>query len=77
MSLEDFYSKKYGAGFWDPTQPTWFQKEQDQVVDTTTSLNAMNDLYGELITNATTEGARTTLATAQVMYNTLADLRDT
>lgn len=45
MSLQDFRTKYYGAGFWDPTQPTWFQKEQDGPVETGATLNYMNDLY--------------------------------
>lgn len=56
MSLEDFRTKYYGAGFWDPTKPTWFQKTDDQVVDTTTnSISQMNNLFQEAIDNAETQ----------------------
>ena len=34
MSLSDFRTKYYGAGFWDPSKPTWFQKEQQGAVET-------------------------------------------
>lgn len=36
----------------------------------------MNDIYGELITNASTEGKASSLSTAQTMYNVLAQIRD-
>lgn len=76
MSLNDFRTKYYGAGFWDPSRPTWFQKEQQGAVETWATTIAMNDLYWSLITNAGTQWAKDVLSTAQTMYNTMADLRD-
>ena len=36
----------------------------------------MNDLYGTLISNASTEGKASSLSTAQTMYNILTQIRD-
>lgn len=77
MSLEDFRTKYYGAGFWDPTKPTWFQKTDDQVVDTTTnSISQMNNLFQEAIDNAETQWAKDNLSLAWEMYEIMDDLKN-
>lgn len=76
MSLQDFRTKYYGAGFWDPSRPTWFQKEDDGAVETTQSVQSMNKKFWTLIKNASTQWTKDWLATAQAMYNTLSEIRD-
>ena len=79
MSLEDFYGKKYGAGFWAPWHQTWFEEDQQwDVVGNTwpEATKKMTQLYDDLIENAGTQGTRDVLATAQSMYETIASLRD-
>lgn len=76
MSLTDFRTKYYGAGFWDPSKPTRFQKEQQGAVDSASTLNTMTTRYEDLIENAGTQGTKDLLATAQTMYETLSELKD-
>lgn len=56
MTLDEFRTKYRGAGFWDPTKPTRFQKS-DNVVATeySTKIQQMTNKYEELIENAGTQ----------------------
>lgn len=78
MTLDDFYSKKYGAGFWDPTQQTWFQREQEgDVVETIGYKRAytpMTNAINELKSSAWTAGEREVVATAEFMYDVMYEL---
>lgn len=75
MTLEEFRTKYHGVGFWDPTQPTWFQRTDDQVVDKASNINKMNDLFQDAIDNAGTQAAKDNLSLAWEMYEMLDDLK--
>lgn len=78
MTLEEFYGKKYGAGFWDPSQPTWFQEaQQGDVVETTgyaKALTPMTQSINTLKENAWTSSEREVIATAEMMYDIMYEL---
>lgn len=78
MSLDDFYSKKYGAGFWDPTQPTRFQDQQaSDVVETkgyARALTPMTEYVNTLKENASTSSQLEVIATAEMMYDIMYEL---
>lgn len=78
MTLDEFYGKKYGAGFWDPSQPTWFQDaQQGDVVETTgyaKALTPMTQSINTLKENASTSSEREVIATAEMMYDIMYEL---
>ena len=65
MSLEDFYSKRYGAGFWAPWHQTRFEKEQQGEVVTgfQRAMTPMTNAINELKKNASTSGQLDIIAT--------------
>lgn len=78
MSLDDFYSKRYGAGFWAPWHQTRFEKEQQGEVVSSTgfqrAMTPMTNTINELKKNASTAGQLDIIATSEMMYNIMNEL---
>lgn len=78
MSLEDFYGKRYGAGFWAPWHQTRFEKEQQGEAVSSTgfqrAMTPMTNTINELKKNASTAGQLDIIATSEMMYNIMNEL---
>lgn len=78
MTLDEFYNKKYGAGFWAPWKKTGFELEQEGNAVATTgytrAYTPMTTTINSLKEDASTASQLDTIATAEFMYDVMYEL---